>query len=201
MKLIRSFFILYAIFCHGGMRSQNIISSNTGIQTCIKDHQCFSINNASYLFYDESKSSFYLKLDFSKFKVGEDSIDEWLNDLTDNFLYFKAPMDAVNFKDLANNHHKTIKLHGQVFLNGIWQTQNTELSLYMTENGLLNQNNNQNNYDYFKVNFSLSILPKDFKVDKKPHHLKKTIFIGVTLGRINQLQPGMQKLLGEAYDH
>lgn len=88
-----------------------------------------------------------------------------------------------------------------MFLNGIWHSQSTELSLYMTENGLLNQNNNQNNYDLYKVNFTISFLPKDFKVDKKPHHLKKSIFIGVTLGRINQLQPGMQKLLGEAYDH
>lgn len=201
MNRIRFLLALFTVFFSKASFSQSIISSNTGIQTCIKDHQCFSINNASYLFYDESKSSFYLKLDFSKFKVGEDSIDEWLNDLSENFLYFKAPMDAANFKDLANNRHKTIKLHGQVFLNGIWQAKDTELSLFMTENGLLNQNNNQNNYDLYKVNFTLSILPKEFKVDKKPHHLKKTIFIGVTLGRINQLQPGMQKLLGEAYDH
>lgn len=182
-------------------RAQDLISSNTMIQTCIKDMQCFSVSNSSYLFYDESKSSFYLKLDFKKFRVGQDSIDDWLNDLSDNYLYFKAPMDPGAFSNLANHNHKTIKLNGQVFLNGIWHNQTIDLSLFMTENGMLNQNINNNSYDFYKVNFSLSILPKEFKVHKKPHHLRKTIFIGVSLGRINQLQPGMQSLLGEAYNH
>ena len=183
------------------LHAQELISSNTAIQTCIKDVQCFSINNSSYLFYDESKSSFYLKVDFNKFKVGQDSIDDWLNDLTDNFLYFKAPMDPSNFSNLSNNKFKTLKLNGQVFLNGVWRSQTIDLSIYMIENGFLNQSINKNNYDLYKVNFSISLLPKDFNVHKKPHHLKKTIFIGVTLGRINQLQPGMQSALGEAYDH
>ncbi|MBK9282810.1 MAG: hypothetical protein IPM51_00655 [Sphingobacteriaceae bacterium] len=181
--------------------SQENISSPTFIQTCIKNHQCYSISNSSYLFYDETKSSFYLKVDFSKFEIGIDSIDDWLKDLEETSLLFKAPMDPSHFSGLANHNHKTIKLNGQVFLNGIWHNQSVELNLYMTENGLLNQNNNQNNFDLYKVNFILNILPKEFNIHKKPHHLKKSIVIGVTLGRINQLKPGMIPFLGEAYNH
>jgi hypothetical protein len=179
----------------------NIISSNTVIQTCIKDMQCFSINNSSYLFYDDSKQSLYLKVDFKKFKVGDDTIDDWLNDLVDTYLYFKAPFDASNFSGLTNNNHKTYKVNGQALLNGIWHTQAVEITIYQSEGGLLDQNSNKNNFDLYKINFSINILPREYKIHKKPHHLKKSIFIGVSLGRINQLQPGMQGLLGEAYNH
>ena len=48
-------------------------------------------------------------------------------------------------------------------------------------------------------NFSLPIAPKDFKIHKKPHHLTKTIFIGLALGRINLLLPGQETILGDAY--
>ncbi len=69
--------------------SQSIISSNTYIQTCIDKTQCSSINNASYLFYDENSNNLYLKIDFTSFKSGQDSIDGWLDDLTGSFVLYK----------------------------------------------------------------------------------------------------------------
>ena len=183
------------------LKSQENISSSTFIQTCIKNHQCYSINNSSYLFYDETKSSFYLRVDFSKFEIGVDSIDDWLKDLEETNLIFKAPMDAAQFNGLSNHRHKDLKLNGQIFFNGIWKDQTIDLSLYLSENGLLNITNSQLNYDRYKVNFILNVLPKDFKIHKKPHHLKKSIVIGVTLGRINKLMPEMIPSLGEAYNH
>jgi hypothetical protein len=41
----------------------------------------------------------------------------------------------------------------------------------------------------------ISFKPKEFKLDKKPHHLKKTISINIGSGYINQLKPGMEKFI------
>lgn len=199
---MKAFYLsLVFLFLSVCIKSQLIISSSTFIQTCVQKTQCFSINNASFLFYDESKQALYLKLDFNKFKTGQDTIDDWLTDLTSTNLYFKAPLGAEQFTNLSNHNHKTLKLNGQVYLNGIWHSQTVELSLFVTESNLLNNNNNESIYDVLKMNFSLSILPRDFKVHKKPHHLRKTIFIGISLGRVNQLRPGQEQLLEEAYYH
>ncbi len=197
------FFTLIFTFFFVTARAQGIISSNTFIQTCVHQSQCFSINNSSYLFYDESKNTFFLKVDFLKFKTGQDTLDDWLDDLASTYLYFKAAMDKEVFQSgFANHHTKVLKLHGQAFLNGIWHKQDVEISLFTSDNGLLNTTGNQTIYDSFKVNFSISIIPKEYQIHKKQHHLKKTIFIGVTLGRINLLQSGMELIPQEVlYRH
>lgn len=198
---MRLFFscILVLILWNG--RAQSIISSNTYIQACIDKTQCSAINNSSYLFYDENSANLYLKIDFAAFKTGQDSIDDWLNDLTGSNLYFKAPVSPEAFKGLSNHKHRTLKLNGQLQVNGIWQGKSIELTLFSSENGIMTTNTNDNLYDHVKVNFSFSFLPKDFKLHKKPHHLRKSIFLGVALGRINLLQPAQRALLGEAYNH
>ncbi len=198
----KKFLIVALFFLCGKYFSQGIISSNSFIQTCLNKTQCFSINNSSTLFYDETKNAFYLKIDFNKFKTGQDTLDDWLDDLSSTNLYFKAPLDKEQLQSGYSNHHiKTFKIQGKTYLNGIWHNQDIEMNIYSSENSVSEIKNNQNIYDNLKVNFSLALSPKDFKIHKKPHHLKKTILIGVTLGRINLLQPGMQELLKEAYDH
>jgi hypothetical protein len=198
-KKITILFLLSALFLK--FYSQDVLSSNTFIQTCLHNRQCYSINNSSYLFYDESRNVFFLKIDFSKFKTGQDTIDDWLDDLSSTFLYFKAPMDKEIFQSgFANHHTKILKLHGQAFLNAIWHNQDIELSLFTTDNSVISNNSNSN-YSSFKVNFSLSIHPKEYKIHKKPHHLKKTILIGVTLGRINLLQPGSEVINKDVLEH
>lgn len=192
---------LFILFFSFKVYSQSIISSNTYIRTCIDKTECSSINNASYLFYDENNNTLYLKVDFNTFKSGQDSIDDWLEDLTGTFLYYKVSFPQEEFRGLSNHRHKTLTLNGQVYLNGIWHNQSVDLTLFSTENGMMTSNTNGNHYDDYKVNFSLSISPKDFKLHKKPHHLRKTIFIGIALGRVNLLPPGAQQILGEAYNH
>jgi hypothetical protein len=178
-----------------------IISSNTYIRTCINKLECASISNSSLLFYDENKNSLYLKIDFNNFKTGQDSLDNWLDDLSETALYYKAPFPPENFLGLSNNQHKNFTLRGQTYMNGVWLDQTIELSLYSSENSITSASNIGNNFDNYKVNFSLSVVPKDFKLHKKPHHLTETIFIGIALGRINQLKPESRPLLGEAYNH
>ena len=198
---MRSFLIVLLSVAFLNCHAQSIISSNTYIQACIDKTQCSAINNSSYLFYDESSSNLYLKIDFANFKTGQDSIDDWLNDLTETFLYFKAPLEQEAFKGLSNHNHKTYKVNGQLFLNGIWQNKNLEVTLFSTENSILSTTTNANIYDNVKVNFSFSVSPREYKLHKKPHHLKKSIFIAISLGRFNLLQPASRQLLGEAYDH
>lgn len=199
---LKKIIVLLTILFFQKTFAQGIISSSSFIQTCINKSQCFSINNSSVLFYDESKSAFYLKIDFLKFKTGQDTLDDWLDDLSSSNLYFTAPMDKEIFQSGFSNHHiKVIKLQGQVFLNGVWHNQDVEMDLYSSENSVSEIKNNQNIYDQIKVNFSLTLSPKDFKIHKKAHHLKKTILIGVSLGRINLLLPSMIDILKEAYDH
>ena len=194
--------LLLLLFCVRNAVGQSIQSSNTYIQTKYHHALHYSVNNSSYLYYDESKQSLYLKIDFSKFKTGNDSLDDWLNDLSGTFFYLKFEIDKQVFQNGFTNHqHKTLQLKGQAYLNGIWQTQDVELSLYSIENSVQGTNTNTNVYENIRLNFGLAILPKDFKIHKKAHHLKKVINIGITLGRINLLLPGMEKELQEIYDH
>lgn len=190
-------FLLASLF----VRSQSLISSNTYIQACIDNTQCSLINNSSHLFYDENSSTVYLKIDFATFKANQDSIDDWLGDLKGTFLYYKAHLPQEAFRGLNNHVHKTLKLHGQLYLNGVWHNKVIEITLFSTENSILSSNTNGNTYDDVKANFSFSISPKDFKLHKGPHHLRKAIFIGVSLGRFNLLPSNGRVLLGEAYDH
>ena len=52
----------------------------------------------------------------------------------------------------------------------------------------------------YKVSFGFPVVPKDYKIHKKAHHLKNTIFISIGLGQINLLEPGMEAYLKEVYD-
>ncbi|MFN7912570.1 MAG: hypothetical protein ACK5QC_12160 [Bacteroidota bacterium] len=201
-KIIQVLVLCIGLFCSSKSKAQqDVVSSNIYIQTCIDKTQCSSINSAGYLFYDESKQHIYLKVDFNKFKTGEDSVDYWLKDLTETYLMVKGPLASESFLGLSNNNHKTHRLAAQVFINGIWQTQNIDVTIFSAENSILAHNAFGTNYNKYKLNFSINIVPKDFKIHKKSQHLKKTIFLGVALGRVNLLTPSLQSQLGEAYSH
>ncbi|MCE3229522.1 MAG: hypothetical protein K0S32_4073 [Bacteroidetes bacterium] len=179
-----------------------IASSNTSVKTCVEDKQCSSIDDASYLFYDESKNEFYLKVDFTKFDSEEDSADSWLNDLMDTHLYFKGYFEKEKFIPPSGTNSSSFKVNGKTFLNGKWNDQVVDMTVFTMENTIVvNQATDKSKYDQYKVNFSLSIFPKDFNVQKKAHHLNNVIYIDVALGRINLLRPGMEHLVKEAYDY
>src|SRR5690606_14951365 len=93
--ILATFFILK-------VSGQDVIPSNTYVRTCLNDIECSSINSSSFLFYDESNSKFYIKIDFNMMKTGNDSVDFWLEDLSDTYFYFKAPLLRENFPDLSS---------------------------------------------------------------------------------------------------
>lgn len=197
--LIHAFSILAASV---NAQFSDIISSNTSVKTCIEEKQCSLIDDASYLFYDESKNEFYLKVDFMKFHATQDSTNDWLNDLMDTHLYFKGYFEKEKFIPPSGTNSANYKVNGKTFLNGKWNDQIVDITVFTMENTIVpNPVTDKSKYDNYKVNFSLSILPKDFNVQKKAHHLNNVINIDVTLGRINLLRPGMEHLVKEAYDY
>lgn len=198
MKHILFVLLLFIEFALSG---QSLVSSQTQVRTCVQTNECSIKNNSSYLFYDESKNQFYLKIDFNKLRTGEDSLDYWLDDLSDTYLYAKVPFQKENFPQLSNTNAKTFKINGQIYFNYIWHNQEIELSIYSIENSGLSQSQTINKYTNYKVNFGFSVLPKDFKIHKKAHHLKNTIFVSIGMGHINLLEPGMEGYVKEVYAH
>lgn len=196
--------ILFLILCfQPGVKAQyeGLIPSNAYIQTCIDKSQCFAINSSAFLFYDETKEAFFLKLDLNKFKTGEDTLDDWLDDLGGDYLYLKAPLEKAAFiGGLANNNSKSFDINAQVLLNHVWDDESIELNLSQAEPSSLNPNLGNSVYANKRVTFALVLSPKDYKVHKGSHNVKKTIYIGIHSGQINLVKDNMYLLLGEAYD-
>jgi hypothetical protein len=181
--------------------SQDITPSNTYVRTCLSDIECSSINSSSFLFYDEPKGKFYIKIDFNRFKSGIDSVDFWLEDLNDTYFYFKASMPRENLPKMSNYNRKSFRLSGAAFMNGLWKPMNMDITVFRAEGDMMSNTINADNYNAYKVNFNFQLVPKDFNINKKPQRLKNTIFIGVGSGVINTVKPGMEGQLGEAYDY
>ncbi|MBL7909490.1 MAG: hypothetical protein JNJ41_00380 [Bacteroidia bacterium] len=193
--------ILFLFFVGFKFSAQEIVSSSTSIESCLDSVDCYTIKGPAYLFYDESKNIFFLKVIFADFKKDGDTSDTWLNNPSDSTLYFKADLQKEQFPALSNQNTKSFKLPGQIYFNGKWRDQSIVVNIYSSENGLVNTSNTNSNfkYDNYKVNFSLPFVPKQFKTYAKSHYNKQTITINVTLGRINLLKPGMENLLDDIY--
>lgn len=201
MKQFLLIFLFLLCFNIKAQYQDDLLSSGTVIESCNDRQDCLTVNSFSYLYYDESKNEFYLKVDFSSFRAGADTNDNWLNRVKDTLLFFKAIFPKEQFPTLSNQNTKTYKVNGQVFYGNVWKDQTIELSIYTSENSILNTPGNTANfrYDNYKVTFSIPFVPKDFKTYKKLYYNDQTVNINVGLGRINMLKPGMEFLLKDAY--
>jgi len=198
--IMRKICLLFLFLFTHSMFSQDIVSSSTEIRTCIDETQCSSINNYGYLFFDESKNEFYLKIDFFR-PTTTSPTEDWLTDLWDTSFYFKAHFENNDFPSPSNYNSKTYRVNGQMLLNRVWHNQTIDMTIFTSENTLLDPARGGSAYDIYRVNFSMSFSPKDFKIDERPYHLKNPVFIFVTFGKINLLKKGMEWMVGEAYDH
>lgn len=196
----------------GNMFSQELISSATSVEFCSDADQCYTLKGPSYLFYDESKNAFYLKLDFLAYKISGDSTDNWLNNEADSAapLYLKIDLQKENFPESGNQKVTSVKCPAQLSFYNKWQDRVVEMDIFGTENSLMNINVNSGtmnggandmvrNYDLFKTTFSFSFIPKEFKTYKPLQYLDQTITVSVTTGRINLLKPGMEVVLKDVY--
>jgi len=198
MRLLYIFFLtlLWSITAE----SQAILPSNTYVRTCLNEVECASMNSSSLLFYDDNRSRFYIKLDFNSMKTGVDSVDFWLEDLDDTYLYFRAGLNRENLPNLSAYATTNIKLDGQLFLNNIWRPLRVDLSLYKAESDMMTNSSNGNRIESYKANLSFSFLPTQFNIHKKPGRLKNVIFIGIAGGHINLLRAGQESMIGEAIE-
>ncbi len=194
MKII--YFLLILCFFGENVFSQDVFPSNTSIKTCIQKEICFGNQNSSNLFYSEANSEFYLVIDFAKFKTGIDSLDAWLDDLDDSKFIFMGQLNFDKLPALSNNGYKTIHINGTATFNGVSHAHMVDIILFsIPQEGILYRNTGNDYYDKIRVNMEIAFKPKEFKIDKKQHHLKKTISINIGSGYINQLKPGMEKFI------
>lgn len=196
MKYILFFFLFSTTFFS---KAQEIISSNTSIESCLDGKDCQTINGSSYLFYDDTRNEFFLKIDFSNFRNDRDTLNAWVNDLIDTTLFFKAILPKESFPPTSEQTVKSYKINGEIFFNDKVQQQVVEISIFSTLNSMIISGNSNLKYDAYKLNFSVPIVTKDFKVYKKISYLNQTISVNVTMGRINLLKPGMEFHLKEVY--
>ncbi len=187
--------LIFTVHCH----AQDVISSNTSVENCLNQTRCSTVNNASYLFYDETRNEFYLKVDFTHFRSETDSANIWIDDMLDSTIYFKGILPKESFPSQNIQSTKSFKMNGEIFYNDIVEEEDVEISIYSTENGIVQSGSGNLKYDAYKVNFSLPIVAEDYKVYKKAKYKNQTISINVTLGRINLLRPGMEFYLKEVY--
>src|ERR1043166_4608878 len=190
-SLVITFHSLFAV-------AQDLHPSNTYVRTCLSNIECSAMSGASFLFYDRATEKFYIKIDFNAFKSGQDSVDFWLQDLDDTFLFFKASVKESEFPSLSSYNARTIRMDGQLFLNGLVRSKTIDMSLFRAEDDL-QSNSTGENFNAYKVNLSFSFSPKDFNINKKPARLTNNVFIGINAGFINLLTPGMGAQLGAAY--
>lgn len=188
MKILIVLFVSFS-FLSFNIFPQSIIPSKAYINTCYNKHQCFSVNESEgcYIFYDQESQELKICIDFSKFKIGNDSLNVWLDDLDDTYFVFSGHIKNQKFLELSPNNAISINLNGTISFNKILSTHFAELSLFEISNqGMLYHDNGQDYLDRVQANLMISFYPREFKIDKKAHHLKKSISISIYRGYINK---------------
>lgn len=198
MKL---YFYSFLIFFCTKANAQFLISSNTSIESCNPVDSCLTVNNISFLFYDESKGEFFLKVDFSNFRSKPDSINNWINKERDTCLYFRIIFPKEKFPVLGTEERQSYTLNGRIYYHNLWKDQSVELTMFNSKNTQMNTTSGSGTagIDSYKVNFTLPFVPGDFKKYKVLYYNEQSVNINVTLGRINLLKQGMEPLISEVY--
>jgi len=189
--------LLFLLFVNAStLFSQQVLSSKTYIQISYNHQQNFSLNSSSYVFYNPDNHEFIIKVDFAKFRIGNDTLDEWLDDLDDSKLIFRGYLNTDNLLDLTHHNSKALLVNGIMSFNGISHSHTVELTLFEIPRESLLFIENQNNYfDRINANLQFGFYPKEFKIDKKPHHLKKKITVAIYRGYVNPFTQNMENWL------
>ncbi len=192
--------ILIFIFSFTGKAfSQAVITSPVYIQTCFQKTNCFAVSQLGYLFYDESNNEMIFKLDLTRSKTGKDTLDDWMDDLKGTNLYFVAQIKKEDLLSISINNSKAIHVSGSLYFNDTKQDITADITAFRSAEGnqIKQQRITENVIENYTLNFGISFSPKDFKIHKRPHHLKKEINLGVAFGSINILKPEYQNLISD----
>jgi hypothetical protein len=190
--------LLLMVFLTAKLYAQDVYSSKAFVNTYYHGQKCFSMSNGSYLFYNQDNHELIITIDFAKFKVGRDTIDEWLDDLVDTKLVFRGQLNTDNLLELTHHNSKAIIVNGLMTFNNVAHSHAIELTLFeVAQDGLLQIKNSQDYFDRINANLLFIFSPKEFKINKKPHHLTKKISVAIYRGYLNQFKPGMEFWLEE----
>jgi hypothetical protein len=198
MKIFLSGFLFLLCF---ELQAQFLVSSNVVVEYCNPTDSCQNSNNSAFLFYDDSKNEFFLKIDFSHFRSDYDTANTWLNRERDTCFYYRFIFPKQDFPKLGIEERETFTVNGKMFYNNKWKDQAIELNIFAPQKNLMNNTSgpNSTSYENYKINFTLPFLPRDFKTYKTAKFNEQTVNINVTYGRINSLKPGMESLLDEDF--
>jgi len=175
-------------------------SAATFAKTYYEGSSRFAQHNAAFVFYNEGKHELQITIDFSMMKVGVDSLDEWLKDLESTRLVFKGILNTDNLLTLTHNNAKLLQVNGKIKFNGVIDEHMVELVLYeISKEGILFESNQSDYYDRLRANIQLSFLPREFKLDKLPHHLRKPITININKAYLNQAIPEFQAWIDNSF--
>ncbi|MBL7918938.1 MAG: hypothetical protein JNJ40_01410 [Bacteroidia bacterium] len=185
---MKNSFILLAIFFLAGInaQSQTKIASAAYIDTYYHGQKFFSIKEAAMVFYEREQGELNIEIDFSNFKSGVDSLDEWLIDLTETKFTFKAHLAQTDLLILTHHNTKSLSVTGTASFNNQSHPMKIQFNMYeISREGMLMITNTNDVLDRIAANIQLSIYPKDFGINKKPHHLKKVISVAIGRAVLN----------------
>lgn len=196
MKKKINYLILLLCFTSIAGYAQNIVSSLAYVQTCYNRHECFSIGNSSLIFLNQGTNEFIVQVDFSKFKIGNDTLDEWLVNLAESYFIFKGQLNPRNEIGLNYSILKPIIINGMIYFNGHKKPYSLQLmALGNAREGLQTMSNPNSIADLIYGSMHFTFNPKDFKIDSRHHHYKKTVSIAISKGYINGLTPEADKMI------
>ena len=177
--------------------SQNILPSNTFIQACYNNTECYGISNSAQIFLNNNTGDFLIQMDFNGFRIGNDTLDDWLNDLSKSCFVFTGNIHAKELTGIINNNSQPVVVNGKIDFNGYSKPYNLEVVFFrQSREGTLISNSAQNPLDRIAIS-SMQIVfhAKDFHIGDRAHHFKKTIRITITRGYINEWTPEVNLLI------
>jgi len=188
MKLFKlsKFLFIFLIITKIGY-SQSVVTSNAFIEACYNKTECYGLSNSALIFLNNN-GEFTLQMDFNNFRIGNDTLDDWLNDLSKTCFLFKGTVNPSEFSGVVNNNSKPSIVNGYINFNGIIKPYNLEVNfLRNSQEGNLISNNAQNYFDRVAIS-SMQIVfhARDFHIGNRSHHYKKTIRIAIARGYINE---------------
>lgn len=177
--------------------AQNIMPSNAFVETCYNKTDCYRISNSAFIFKNSISGEFLLQVDFSKFKVGNDTLDDWLFDLSKTYLLFHGQLSATDMANINNNSSKPCIVNGTIDFNGYTKPYRLELTFYrsMGTGTVISNTLPANFVDRPTVTLQLAFHAKDFHIGNRSHHYKKTIRLAISRGYVNEWTPEVNAMI------
>ncbi len=177
--------------------SQNVMQSKTFVETCYNKTDCFMISNSGQLFVNSLTGEFIVQVDFNKFKIGNDTLDDWLNDLSKTYLIFKAQLSPVDVNIMVGNTNQSSMpsiVPGTITFNGI--TKPYKLEIHYSGSYEERIPNSELNYPArATISTQIAFHAKDFNIGNRKHHYTKTIRKSIARGYVNEWIPEIDNFI------